>query len=447
VKVVDILVVKTGGCKTMKSKYRWVVVIIFFIFMLLHQTDKLLINPMAPQIYEEYNLSDTQWGAISTAALVVGAFFYPLWGYLYDRFARSKLLSLASLIWGSTTWLSAIAPNFNVFLISRASTGIDDSSYPGLYSLIADYFPPEVRGKIYGLLQLTQPLGYMAGLILATTIAVSFGWRNIFLITGGLGIVLAVIIFFFVKDVPRGTAEPEFDSVEQVGNYKFEWGKVKAVIKKKSLILMNLQGFFGVFPWNTITAFIFIYLAEERGYAEADILLTMAPAILILALGYPLGGALGDYFFKKNRKGRIIISLFGVLVGALLLFITLKIPVENKTAFGIMLAFTSLLIPISSPNVTSTVNDVALPEIRSTAMSIQYFIESSGAALSPLLTGIIADALRSANNPRPRETAILIICTSAWIICGVFYYITTKFIVGDINSLRTEMQKRASLSE
>lgn len=62
-------------------QYRWVVVIIFFIFMLLHQTDKLLINPMAPQIYEEYQLSDTQWGAISTAAFVVGAVFYPLWVY------------------------------------------------------------------------------------------------------------------------------------------------------------------------------------------------------------------------------------------------------------------------------------------------------------------------------------------------------------------------------
>ena len=237
------------------SKYRRVVVLIFFIFMLLHQTDKLLINPMAPQIYSDYQLSDTQWGAISTAALIVGAVFYPLWGYLYDLYARRKLLALAALIWGSTTWLSAVAPTFNLFLASRASTGIDDSSYPGLYSLIADYFSPGARGKIYGLLQLTQPLGYMAGLILATTVAVSLGWRNIFFITGSMGVVLSFVIYFGVKDVPRGTAEPEFESIEQVGNFKFEWPKVKEIIKKKSLILMNLQGFFGVFPWNTITDF------------------------------------------------------------------------------------------------------------------------------------------------------------------------------------------------
>lgn len=425
-------------------KYKWVVLIIFFAFMLLHQTDKLLINPLAPQIYKEWNLTDTQWGAISTAALIVGAVFYPVWGYMYDRYARSKLLALASFIWGATTWISAIAPSYGLFLASRASTGVDDSSYPGLYSLIADYFEPKVRGKIYGLLQLTQPLGYMAGLVLATTVAVSFGWRNIFIVTGGLGVVLAAIIFFFVKDVPRGTAEPEFQTIEEVGNYKFEWAKVKGIVRKKSLIMMNLQGFFGVFPWNTITAFIFIYLAEERGYAESEILLTMAPAILILASGYFFGGALGDFFFKRSPKGRVYIALFGVLVGALLLFVTLNIPVSNRALFGIMLGATALFIPISSPNVTSTVNDVALPEIRSTAMSIQYFIESSGAALAPLLTGVIADALRRANNPFPRGTAILIICISAWLMCGLFYYITSYFITEDIDSLRSEMKRRAA---
>jgi MFS family permease len=283
----------------------------------------------------------------------------------------------------------------------------------------------------------------MARLVLATTVAVAAGWRNIFFITGGLGVVLAVIIFFFVKDVPRGTAEPEFQTIEEVGNYKFEWVKVKDIIRKKSLIMMNLQGFFGVFPWNTSTAFIFIYLAEERGYAESEILLTMAPAILVLASGYFFGGALGDFFFKRSPKGRVQIPLFGVLAGAALIFVTLNVPVANKTLFGIMLGVTALFIPISSPNVTSTVNDVALPEIRSTAMSIQYFIESSGAALSPLLTGVLADALRRANNPFPRGTAILIICISAWLLRALFYYITTYFITADIDSLRSEMKRRA----
>ncbi len=83
------------------SKYRWVILGVFFFFMLLHQTDKMFINPIAIQIYREWDLTDTQWGAISTAVLIIGSIFYSLWGHLYDRYACSKFFTLASFICGS----------------------------------------------------------------------------------------------------------------------------------------------------------------------------------------------------------------------------------------------------------------------------------------------------------------------------------------------------------
>jgi len=66
--------------------------------MLLHQTDKLLIGPQTPDITDTFKISQTQMGAVFTGALIIGAVFYPLWGYLYDRYSRAKLLSLASFI-------------------------------------------------------------------------------------------------------------------------------------------------------------------------------------------------------------------------------------------------------------------------------------------------------------------------------------------------------------
>ena len=432
--------------KNVKYSNKTFLVIIFFTFMLLHQTDKLLINPLGSLIISEFSLTDTQWGSVATAALIVGSIFYPVWGYLYDRFSRGKLLALAALIWGSTTWLSAIAPTFPLFVASRATTGIDDSSYPGLYSLIADYFVPKVRGKIYGLLQLTMPIGYMIGMLISMTVAQGMGWRNVFYITGGLGIVLSIIIFFFVKDIPRGSSEPELEAVKDIPElqkFHFEWSKVKEIVKKPSLLFMYLQGFFGVFPWNTIVAFIFLYLGEERGYSDTQVLLTMIPAILILALGYPVGGMIGDHFFSKTNKGRVYVAMVGVILGAIFLYFTLNVPIGNPTMFAVLLGITALFIPFASPNVTSIVNDITLPEMRSTAASIQYFIESSGAALAPLLTGIISDSLRAAGNPYPRGTAILIICTSTWALCGLFFFITSKFIDKDVNSLRETLKKRA----
>ncbi|MBU1661192.1 MAG: MFS transporter [Chloroflexi bacterium] len=424
--------------KPSNSKYRWFVVGIFFTFMLLHQSDKLLIGPLTPEIMKSFDITKTQMGAVVTGALLVGTVLYPLWGYLYDRYARAKLLALASFIWGATTWLSAIAPSYGSFLATRASTGIDDSSYPGLFSLIADYFAPNIRGRIYGLLQLSQPLGYLLGMILALMVAPMLGWdwRNVFYITGGLGILLAIVIFFGVRDVPRGKSEPALENLEEMGVYRFSKEQALGLFKKRSLWFMFLQGFAGVFPWNVITYWFFTYLAEERGYDENSVLLTMAPAVLILAGGYFLGGALGDYMFKRTLNGRIIVAMVGVLTGAIFLFFTMSVPVENRTLFFILLCLTALFIPLSSPNVISTVYDVTLPEVRSTALSIQYFIENGGAALAPLLAGIIADASNL-------HTAILTICITTWLLCFVFYLFAIRFLPGDIQTLRQQLQERA----
>jgi len=409
----------------------------FFFFMLLHQTDKLLIGPLQTQIMDSFGINFTQWGLINSVALLVGAIAYPLWGWLYDRFARPKLLALASFIWGATTWLNAIAPTYPTFLVTRASTGIDDSSYPGIYSLLSDYFPPRVRGKIYGLLQVAQPLGYLVGMVLAMTIGTIWGWRKLFYLTGGLGLLLALVILAGVKDRPRGAAEPELEGVERLDKFKFSWKTVGRIFTKKSLIVLLVQGFFGVFPWQVITYYIFGYLEKGRGYAPDAILLTMVPAVLTMAAGYPLGGWLGDKLFKRTPNGRVIVGAAGVALGAILLWAAIKTPLANQGLFGATLCAAALFIPFASPNVLSSFYDVTEPEIRSTTNAVQNFIETAGSAAAPLIAGLIADATSL-------ESSILIICTTAWALCFLFFILVGRFMPKDIENLKAELRGRAA---
>ena len=420
-----------------QASNRWVVVVIFFFFMLLHQTDKLMIGSLQVQISEDFNINNKQWGLVNSGALIVATILYPIWGYLYDRYSRTKLLSLASFVWGATTWLNAIVKSFGGFLATRASTGIDDSSYPGLYTLIADYFGPNLRGKIYGVLQLAQPIGYLVGMILALIVAPMIGgWRSVFYITGSLGLVIAVLIFFFVKEMPRGKAEPEFENMAEMQTFKFSWAEAREIFKKKTMWFVFLQGFAGVFPWNVITFFFFGYLEKERGYDADSILFTMAPVILILASGYFIGGALGDFAFKRSNKGRIIVSSIGVLLGALFMYLAITTPVEARNQFFIFMCLTAVFMPLSSANVIATVYDVTVPEVRSTAQASEYFIENAGAAFAPILTGIIADMYSL-------QTAILLICTTAWLLCFVFYLGAIFTIDKDTHDLRNQMADRA----
>ncbi len=421
-----------------RSKYRWFVVGVFFVFMLLHQSDKLLIGPLTTPIMETFGIDEVKMGAVFTGALLVGAILYPLWGYLYDRYTRSKLLALASFIWGSTTWISAIAPTYPVFLVTRATTGIDDSSYPGIFSLIADYFGPSQRGKVYGLLQLSQPLGYMIGLLAAMLLGETLGWRSVFYLTGSLGILLAFVIFFGVKEAPRGKSEPELADFEQIQVYHFDKKIALGLFRKKSLLFLFAQGFVGVFPWTVITYWFFRYLETERNYKSDEVLITMVPAILMLAFGYFAGGAIGDFAFKRTPRGRILVAMTGVIMGAILLILTLNVPIDNQALFMVLLIATALFMPFASANVISTVYDVTLPEVRSTALAIESFIENSGAALAPLLAGIIA---KNAS----LHIAILYICVTAWFLGAILLALTAYMVPNDIDTLRGEMRARAEL--
>lgn len=423
-----------------KSKYPWFVFGTFFAFMLFHQADKLLIGPLTTPIMEEFKINEAQMGLIFSSALVVAAVLYPVWGYLYDRFSRVKLLSFASLMWGATTWLSASVRSFVPFLVARGSTGIADSSYPGLYNVSADYFEPKIRGKVMGFLQIAQPLGYLIGMVLALMLSGVLGWRGVFYITGAFGFCLAIIIFFGVKEPQRGTTEPELQGIDQKGKYRFNWSTAFGLFKKRSLIFIYLNCFAGVFPWQVLTFWFFRYLQTERAYNSNEVLITMVIAVLVLAAGYPLGGILGDHFVKKNPRARMIVSAVGVIVALVFLIFAINIPTSEKILFGVLLACACIFMPLASANVITTIYDMTLPEVRSTANAVQQFFEQVGSSLAPLIAGLIA-----VNSSL--KDAILIICISAWLACFIFLLIATYLVPKDLKLLRDQLQERARLEK
>ena len=127
-------------------------------------------------------------------------------------------------------------------------------------------------------------------------------------------------------------------------------------------------------------------------------------------------------------------------MGAIFLFFAINTPIESRTTFLIFMSLTAFFMPFSSPNVISTVYDVTMPEVRSTAQAVEYFIENAGAAFAPLLAGMIADAF-------DLKTSILVICITAWILCFFFYLGALFFIEGDIHSLRSQMTERAAIEK
>jgi predicted MFS family arabinose efflux permease len=220
----------------------------------------------------------------------------------------------------------------------------------------------------------------------------------------------------------------------------FDLAQLMNLIKIPTLRYLFLQGFIGVLPWQVITFWSFRYLEVERNYTSQTISSIMIPAVLLIGAGYFAGGFLGDAAYSKYSRGRLYVSIFGVLFGALFLTITLNIPNENVETFRILLAITCFFIPLASPNIASTVYDVVLPEIRSTATSIQYFLGNLGSSFAPLIAGAIGQKYSL-------EIALLSIGLIAWLITAAILALSAFYLPGDMDKMRQALRLRASAAE
>ncbi|MEM4141095.1 MAG: MFS transporter [Nitrososphaeria archaeon] len=425
--------------KLSSLKYAWTVATILFIFRSLHTADIYVISVVLPQILEEFNITYTSGGAIFTATFAFSVLLYPVWGYLFDKYSRKLLISLSGILWGITTWLNTLPKNFEGFFVTRTLTGVDDTPPSGINSLISDYFPPKSRGKPLGLINATGAFGALIGTIFGVMIGYVYGWRYLFLITGGVGIMMAFIVYLYVKDVPRGSSEPELAGLTlKEGLYRIKFREMFSLVKRPSLLFLNLQGFFGVFPWQCLQAWIFTYMLKERLFDETEAMVVMLIWLIVMVIGNLVGGAIGDLLFSRIYSGRAIVGAVDVFLSALTLYVTIIWPMEDIVGFTILGALASFILPMAGPNVSAAVTDVTEPEARSSADSLLRIFEFAGSSASPLIAGYLADSLGLG-------LSILYVSVSTWIVCGILFIVLAFVIPKDIIATRDKIRRRAEL--
>ncbi|MGC9522200.1 MAG: MFS transporter, partial [Anaerolineae bacterium] len=195
-------------------------------------------------------------------------------------------------------------------------------------------------------------------------------------------------------------------------------------------------GFFGVFAWNVLIYWFFRYLEVERGFGPGQTMVTMLIAIAALSLGYIVGGSLSDYAFERTPRGRAIVGGLGALIAAILLWMTMSVPVGNVTLFTVLLALAGVALSTTAPNAMATVPDITLPEVRSSAQAVRKLVEDGGAALAPWLAGLIA--VRAS-----LHTAIIAVSVSTLLMCALIFAIIAYYVPEDVEALREKMEARA----
>jgi MFS family permease len=333
--------------------------------------------------------------------------------------------------------LNAVPTTFLGFFATRTLTGIDNAPPSGMNSLVSDYFPPKSRGKALGLINASGAFGALIGTILGVVIGYAAGWRILFYITGGIGIAGALLVYFTVKDIARGSSEPEFAGLQiKEGLYRINLKEYLSLVKRKSLLFLNLQGLFGVFPWQVLQAWFFTYMMKERGFDEGIALVVMLVLLLTMIVGNVVGGLLGDALFKRDLRGRAIVGAVTVFLSAATIYVTITWPTQDVIGFTVVGAITAFILPMAGPNVSAAVTDVVEPEVRSSGDALLRIFEYGGSSAAPLISGYLADAFGLG-------MGILYVSFTTWIVCGILFTVLAFVIPKDILELRRKMSERA----
>lgn len=411
------------------------VLLIFFCFLFFQGADRFVISAVAPQVMEEFKVGYLELGLAFSLTGFLAAILYPVWGCLHDRHSRRLLVSSAAAIWGLTSLANAFARDFRQFFITRVMTAIDDAAPPGIYSLVLDYFEPKRRSRVMGVLGMSGPLGAILGSVLSLSIvAVGLSWRYAFYATGSVGIAAGLLTFLLVRDVPRGSSEPELRGVLTADVYRARPSDLPRLLRSPSLILLFLQGFWGVFPWAAITYWVITYMQVERGMLLETVMAVMVMWPLLMAAGQVFAGFMGDFLYRRSVRGRAAYGALIVLLSAILLYLAMKSPsVEEFLLYG---ALTAFVIPQAGPQVLAMWGDLVEPELRSSAVSFQVFFETIGSSTAPAIVGYLAGLWGLGE-------AIAWIGFWTWLLCFVFFALLAWRIPKEAKRLRDILRRRS----
>lgn len=167
--------------------------------------DRQIVGILGPSIQAELHLSNAEFGAIggTAFALLYAALGIPL-AYLADRTSRSALVAGSLGVWSAFTALCGAVTGYWTLFLCRLGVGVGEAGgVAPSYALIADYFSPERRARALAIFSLGVPIGLGAGSFIGARLAALFGWRETFAILGLVGLALAPVLRFIVRDPSR----------------------------------------------------------------------------------------------------------------------------------------------------------------------------------------------------------------------------------------------------
>jgi ACS family hexuronate transporter-like MFS transporter len=281
---------------------RWYVCGLLFFATTINYIDRQVIGILKPTLERELGWHESDFGWVVFAFTCAYAIMMPFAGRIIDWLGTRIGYALAVAIWSAACMSHSLARNLGQFAGARFGLGMGEAAnFPAAIKTVADWFPKRERALATGIFNSGSNLGAILAPLLVPFIAVHFGWRWTFLVTGALGLVwIALWVSFFRQPREHGLlSKQELEIIES--------DRDEAPVKKlRYRTLLTKRA-----AWSFVAArfltdpvwWFYLYWTPGFLYRNYGLKLTqLGPPLIAIYLSADAGSILGGWLSSRLLK-------------------------------------------------------------------------------------------------------------------------------------------------
>ena len=265
---------------------------------LLSYMDRQILAVLTPMILADLRLNAQKYAEIISAFSIAYMLANPFWGVLLDRIGLRRGMTVAVTIWTVACGAHAVLSGFLGFAIARAILGFGEgSTFPGGLRAASEWLPVHQQSRGLAIAYSGGSLGAIITPLIVTPIALAWGWRSAFLVTGVAGIAW-VLAWRVTVDF---SAESRATLARRI--------VIPNLVERRFWSLVAAYGL-GALPIGIILYLAPVYLTQALGFTQRQVGLVFWIPPLGWEIGYFFWGWFTDRFAPANPRP---LWLFGTL--------------------------------------------------------------------------------------------------------------------------------------
>jgi ACS family hexuronate transporter-like MFS transporter len=358
-----------GIASTIKN-YRWTICALVFFATTVNYLDRQVISLLKSVLSEDLSWDDGDYANVEIAFKLAYSFGMLVAGNFIDKLGTKKGYALATGFWSLAAMGHGFANSTLGFIIARTALGVSEAgNFPAAIKTTAEWFPKKERAFATGIFNSGTNIGAIIAPLTVPFIAVAWGWKWAFIITGAVGFIWLVLwqMYYTTPSESKKLSKEEFDYIHS----DKEDEEIEKASKDEKVPWIKLLGYrqtwafaLGKFLTDPVWWFYLFWLPDflqsEYNLTLVEIAVPVAVVYIISTIGSVGGGYLPMFFINRDMPA------FKARKTAMFLFALCVLPVVfSQYAGEVSMWMAVLVIGIAaaahqawSANIFTTVSDM-----------------------------------------------------------------------------------------